>query len=460
MSRSWILRLALTLVALLPGQLQAQTGGATLNGRVLDAETGEAVADAVVRATSQDRPAVADQVTGADGRFQMEGMPTGTYVIQVEHLGYGVQSDSLTVMAGEDVELEFRVAARPVEVAGITVTARAVSFDPQLTRGTRFDGMTAEEVDRVRPRVSNTLDMLTMANIPGLTVSKLGDQICVETNRWRRRNSDGTEGCHMVGVVVDDVMMADAGMALDLLNPELVESWELLPPAEAGALYGNVSMYGVLIINTRTGQRPTDQAFPGIAALGPRWALSLAFHAAGSSTLHDGLVKVRHDGGVSGVGYTEQTGTMPGLELDARWNSRSFGYLGGTVYGSLGTSTAEYALSNTIQRLDRDYSSMGLDLYWGANVFRGASWNGQLGLGPTLSWQRLSLTGHPDLIADLSHLHYDTFVIHWRNEFAWFSEGTAQFLLDAKGEAVEIKLDVPNEDLWFDELDLKELSDP
>lgn len=57
--------------------------------------------------------------------------------------------------------------------------------------------------------------------------------------------------------------------------------------------------------------------------------------------------------------------------------------------------------------------------------------------------------------SDLAHLHYNTFVIHWRTEFAWFDEGTAQFLLDAAGDVVELKLDVPNDDFWFDELELK-----
>ena len=37
----------------------------------------------------------------------------------------------------------------------------------------------------------------------------------------------------------------------------------------------------------------------------------------------------------------------------------------------------------------------------------------------------LRLLPNKDLVADLAHLHYDTFVIHWRNEFAWFSEGTS-----------------------------------
>jgi len=67
----------------------------------------------------------------------------------------------------------------------------------------------------------------------------------------------------------------------------------------------------------------------------------------------------------------------------------------------------------------------------------------------------LRLLPNEDLVADLAHLHYDTFVIRWRNEFAWFAEGTAQFLPNAAGDVVELKLDVPNDDFWFHELELK-----
>ncbi len=67
----------------------------------------------------------------------------------------------------------------------------------------------------------------------------------------------------------------------------------------------------------------------------------------------------------------------------------------------------------------------------------------------------LKLLPYPDLVADLEHLHYDTFVIRWRKEFAWFGAGTAHFVADAKGLFTDLALDVPNEDLWFHELKLK-----
>jgi len=67
----------------------------------------------------------------------------------------------------------------------------------------------------------------------------------------------------------------------------------------------------------------------------------------------------------------------------------------------------------------------------------------------------LRILPNPDLVADLEHLHHDTFIIRWRKELAWFDQGTAVFVLDEFGTAAEMKLDVPNDDLWFTELEMK-----
>ncbi|MFQ5628439.1 MAG: DUF3471 domain-containing protein, partial [bacterium] len=65
----------------------------------------------------------------------------------------------------------------------------------------------------------------------------------------------------------------------------------------------------------------------------------------------------------------------------------------------------------------------------------------------------------PDLVGDLSHWHFDTFEIKWRKEFSWFGDGKVQFLLDQNGKVVEMKIDVPNEDFWFTELEFKKKDD-
>ena len=72
----------------------------------------------------------------------------------------------------------------------------------------------------------------------------------------------------------------------------------------------------------------------------------------------------------------------------------------------------------------------------------------------------LALLPNPDLVADLTHWHYDSFVIEWRKKFPWFAGGTVQFLLDHDGAVSEMTIDVPNEDFWFTELELRKIDSP
>jgi CubicO group peptidase (beta-lactamase class C family) len=67
----------------------------------------------------------------------------------------------------------------------------------------------------------------------------------------------------------------------------------------------------------------------------------------------------------------------------------------------------------------------------------------------------LRLLPNPDLVADLTPLHDDTFLLEWRETFAWFGRGAATFAFDAHGRVSRVDLDVPNDDLWFYELDLR-----
>ena len=45
--------------------------------------------------------------------------------------------------------------------------------------------------------------------------------------------------------------------------------------------------------------------------------------------------------------------------------------------------------------------------------------------------------------------------LKWRKRFAFFAGGWAHFAVDGKGHVMEMHLDVPNYDFWFDELEFK-----
>jgi hypothetical protein len=58
-------------------------------------------------------------------------------------------------------------------------------------------------------------------------------------------------------------------------------------------------------------------------------------------------------------------------------------------------------------------------------------------------------------VGDLTHWHRDVFRVHWRRESPWFGDGLVQFVLNAEGDVDQVKIDVPNGDFWFTELELR-----
>lgn len=62
----------------------------------------------------------------------------------------------------------------------------------------------------------------------------------------------------------------------------------------------------------------------------------------------------------------------------------------------------------------------------------------------------------PALNATLTHWHHQTFLINWQEPHAWFDFGTIQFILDNNNQQVKaLEFDVPNEDIFFEEIHAK-----
>jgi CubicO group peptidase (beta-lactamase class C family) len=65
----------------------------------------------------------------------------------------------------------------------------------------------------------------------------------------------------------------------------------------------------------------------------------------------------------------------------------------------------------------------------------------------------------PDLAATLEHWHYNTWELKWKNAemLAWFTFGTVKFEVDNNNAVTGISFDVPNDDMWFYELNGKKV---
>jgi CubicO group peptidase (beta-lactamase class C family) len=66
------------------------------------------------------------------------------------------------------------------------------------------------------------------------------------------------------------------------------------------------------------------------------------------------------------------------------------------------------------------------------------------------------LVPSPNYVGDLEHWHFDTFRIKWRESVVYpYPRGWVTFTLDPQGKVSEMKIDVPNPDFDFKELEFK-----
>lgn len=70
---------------------------------------------------------------------------------------------------------------------------------------------------------------------------------------------------------------------------------------------------------------------------------------------------------------------------------------------------------------------------------------------------RMEFEDNPGYMATLTHWHYNIWQINWDQTHAWFDFGTVQFLMNNDLEINGLHFDVPNYDIFFDEVDLRKL---
>lgn len=225
-----------------------------IRGRVTEQGTDRPLAGVRVRLLG----AEAEQTTDAEGEFFLGELPPGLHLLETAFLGYATQVDSVTIFSDEAVLVDIPMATNPIEISGMTVTARARVGDPLTDLGRRQDLLTRPQVDALLPRVQTIGDLLSAAAFPGLSVRTIQVDsgagvypgICVEHNRVRR----GSMGCNMITVFIDGLRVPDPMSYLNELNPGMVESVQLLSPTDAALRYGQQGVNGVVLITTRTGR--------------------------------------------------------------------------------------------------------------------------------------------------------------------------------------------------------------
>lgn len=127
--------------------------GQTVNGRLIDAVTGNPVVGAEIRLMRGDR-LIETATSDSTGRFRLSGREAGRYQMIATRIGYGdVQSQYVELAAGQSVNAELQMSSEAVKLAPLTLEVPrdryldSHGFYERMKTGTG-DFLTTEQIQR------------------------------------------------------------------------------------------------------------------------------------------------------------------------------------------------------------------------------------------------------------------------------------------------------------------------
>jgi TonB-linked SusC/RagA family outer membrane protein len=250
--RLWLLSpaLLLTLGATVAGAQQA-----VITGQVTEEGAAQPVQEArvVVIGTS------IGTVTDAQGRYVLRDVPAGQQQIQVRRIGLTARTRTVAVPASGRITVDFVLERSVAQLAEVVTTVTG----PQLERSVAnvIEHVDAATISREAP-VKNINEMLT-ARVPGVSV--LGMGMTGTGARVRIRGTTSLSLSNNPIYLIDGVRMEAAtgsssiGIGgstpsrLNDINPDDIESMEVVKGPSAATLYGTDAANGVIVIKTKRG---------------------------------------------------------------------------------------------------------------------------------------------------------------------------------------------------------------
>jgi TonB-linked SusC/RagA family outer membrane protein len=225
-----------------------------VRGTVTDARTGQPIAGAQVTV----RGTGIGALTNEQGTYVLEGVPAGRVEIRAEYLGYSPQSQTLEVAAGETAEVDLQLSVTAIQLDELVATGYA-----QQTRREVSSAVSSVSSRDLENRVVASLDAALQGKATGVQVvqnaGNPGNGITV-----RIRGSSSISASNQPLYVVDGVPIfredfSQLGLggqdlsAITGLNPNEIETIDILKDAAASAIYGSRGSNGVVLITTKRG---------------------------------------------------------------------------------------------------------------------------------------------------------------------------------------------------------------
>ncbi len=259
---------ALLVVAGAPSRAQGQaTETGVVRGRVVEAGSQRPIGDAQVLVVGT----TAGTITNAAGEYVLPRVPAGARTIRVRRIGFGAADRAVTVAAGQDARADVTLSAAASTLEQVVVTGTGVATT-RRTLGNSITQLDAAEVT-AKSTLANVTDLL-QSKTPGVQLIP-GSGTAGTSADIRIRGTSSLAGSNRPLFLIDGIRMYDGPggaigpsgtgatgnafaqgtSALDAINPEDIESVEVIKGPAAATLYGAEAAGGVVQIITKKGAR-------------------------------------------------------------------------------------------------------------------------------------------------------------------------------------------------------------
>lgn len=256
----------LSLFAITLFSVQMAVAQYTVTGTVTDAVTGESLIGVTVF-----NPATnTGESTDVDGTYTLE-VPSGTSNLTFSFVGYSTRTLEVSGTDGETLTLDVELRTDVANMEELVITGLASSVK-RSNLANSVSSITAEQIaENTDPQ---TLDNALRGKIPGVEINAYsgapGGGFNVQLRGVSTLGAGGSQPLYIIdGVYVNNEFMTtgrsaasgaggnsqdDTANRLADINPDDIESIEVLKGPSAAAIYGQRANAGVIIIRTKQGQ--------------------------------------------------------------------------------------------------------------------------------------------------------------------------------------------------------------
>jgi TonB-linked SusC/RagA family outer membrane protein len=230
-------------------------------------------------------------LTGLDGKLLLRGVPAGAQTVRVLRVGFSEQKKAIEVPLGGSIGVEFQMSAVAVSLTPVVTTATGETRRVEI--GNAVSSFTVSEITEKAP-ISSVNDVIN-ARTPGVSV-QLGTQTGTGA-RIRIRGANSLSLSNEPIWIIDGVRMTsdfagpgtggNGAARTGDINPDEIESVEIVKGPSAATLYGTDAANGVIVVTTKKGRAGTTRwnAFGEGGILADRvnqypWNYTIAGHTA------------------------------------------------------------------------------------------------------------------------------------------------------------------------------------